>query len=67
MQHNEKSGSPELSQRRTFEERAQWTADLFLRLQQAEIAKTGAIDAQRKAYARAHGRHDPADLSATQQ
>ena len=52
--------------RRTFEERAQWTADLFLRLQQADAAKTPGADEQRRAYAHTHGRREPADVPSTQ-
>ena len=66
MQHSPKPGKSERSPRRTFEERAQWTADLFLRLQQADAAKTAALDVQRKSYTRVHGRHEPAEMSEAQ-
>ena len=68
MQHGTtlaKPAKPSQPPRRTFEERAQWTADLFLRLQQADAAKTTALDAQRKTYAQSHGRHEPAEAAGT--
>ena len=56
--------------RRSFEERAQWTADLFLRLQQADAAKNAALGAQYKAHANAHNhvhnRPELAEASARQ-
>jgi phytoene synthase len=57
--------APDASQppRRSFEERAQWTADLFLRLQQADAAKTAARDAQYLAHANSRGQRESADLS----
>jgi phytoene synthase len=61
MQHAAVPAKSSQPPRRTFEERAQWTADLFLRLQQAEAAKNSALDVQRKAYAHAHGRRESAE------
>ena len=45
--------------RRSFDERARWTTELFERLQLAEAAKKPDKDAQAKAYAKAHGHRVP--------
>ena len=49
--------------RRSFEERARWTAELFERLQQADAAKTAARDAQYIAHANARVQREPSGLS----
>lgn len=66
MQHNISPAKFSQPSRRTFEERAKWTTDLFLRLQQADTAKTSALGSQRDVYARAHGRHEAAEASSVQ-
>ncbi len=43
--------------RRTFEERARWTADLFLRLEAADAQRSSASEAHAAAYAKAHGQN----------
>jgi 15-cis-phytoene synthase len=46
--------------RRTFEERARWTAELFGRLEAADAQRSLASEAHAAAYARAHGQsHQP--------
>ena len=54
-------------QRRSFEERARWTTELFERLQQAEVAKKPNLHAQARAYANSHGHRLPADALDKQQ
>ena len=66
MQHGTSAAKFSQPSRRTFEERAKWTTDLFLRLQQADAAKTSALGSQRDVYARAHGRHETAEVSSVQ-
>ncbi len=66
MQHGTSGAKFSQSSHRTFEERAKWTTDLFLRLQQADTAKTSALGSQRDVYARAHGRHEVAEASSVQ-
>ncbi len=47
---------PNQPARRSFDERARWTAELFERMGQADAARTQAkAQAQRQAYAKAHG------------
>ena len=41
--------------RRTFEERARWTAELFGRLEAADAKRSSASEAHAAAYAKAHG------------
>ena len=51
--------------RRSFEERARWTAELFERLEQADAARSVSSQAQREqasAYAKAHGQRELAPL-----
>jgi hypothetical protein len=52
---------PDQPPRRSFEERARWTAELFERLGQADAARNQAVaQAQRQAYAKSHGHVDRA-------
>lgn len=50
------------SARRSFEERARWTAELFERLQHADTARSTSRQAHAAAYAAAHGHRLPASL-----
>ena len=45
--------------RRSFEERARWTAELFERLERSEAARSPSSQAQAAAYAKAHGHTQP--------
>ena len=44
--------------RRSFEERARWTSELFERLERSDAARSTSAQAQAAAYAKAHG-HTP--------
>jgi 15-cis-phytoene synthase len=56
---------PDQPARRTFEERARWTAELFERLERTDAARHTSRQAQAAAYAAAHGHRLPAsDLAA---
>ena len=46
--------------RRTFEERARWTVELFERLEAADAQRSSASEAHAVAYAKAHGQHHQA-------
>lgn len=50
--------------RRTFEERAQWTAELFERLGRTDAARHASGQSQAAAYAKAHGHRLPAQAPA---
>lgn len=50
--------------RRTFEERARWTAELFERLEAADAQRSSASEAHAAAYAKAHGQLNPAKPAA---
>ncbi len=47
----------EQTPRRTFDERARWTVELFLRLEAADAQRSSASNAHAAAYAKAHGQN----------
>ena len=48
--------------RRSFEERARWTAELFERLERSDAARGTSAQAHAAAYAKAHGQVHPSQL-----
>lgn len=53
---------PDQPARRSFEERAQWTAELFERLSRADAERSASSQAHAAAYAIAHGHRLPASF-----
>jgi len=51
------------SKRRSFEERARWTAELFERLERADQAKGASAQAHAAAYAKSHGHPAPCEMA----
>ena len=52
--------------RRSFEERARWTSELFERLERTDAARNTSVQAQAAAYAKAHGQPHPRHVETQQ-